>query len=60
MGSVSVVISVIPDISGISMTASLGPVEAKSWEQIDPGVNNTWNEIDPGANNTWSDVELAA
>ena len=58
--SVSISISNTPSITGISMTASVGQAVAKTWEQVDPGVNNTWSEINTGTNNSWSDVDLAA
>lgn len=60
INSVSISISNTPDITGISMTASIGEAVAKSWQEVDPGVNNTWSDIDPGVNNSWGDVDLAA
>ena len=60
IGSVTTASNADVDITGISMTASIGSVAITAWQEVDPGVNNTWTEISTGASNTWTEVDLAA
>jgi len=49
IGSVTVTGEAGIDVSGIQLTASVGPPNITAWAEVNPGVNNVWTVVDRAA-----------
>jgi hypothetical protein len=56
LGTVTVIPSVNVEVTGQSMTLTLGDSGVYAWQVVDDSATNTWTIVDDSATNTWRDA----